>query len=133
MEDEIRKLLHEAAPTPSDPAAFRLELNARLSAAEQIKAYRDREYCRNRRTLCAVFAAGMLAGAALAVLLILHPVNWPEPAVPAWLAALWKSTVPTIDPESLLPWLPAALVLSLLAIVLPLSLTRRQRSRLLKF
>lgn len=77
MEDEIRTLLHEAAPQPSDPAAFRLELNARLAAVEQIKAFRDREYRRSRRTMRIVFAAGILVGMVLTVLLILHPLDLP--------------------------------------------------------
>lgn len=77
MEDEIRTLLHEAAPQPSDPATFRLELNARLAAVEQIKAFRDREYRRSRRTMSIVFASGILVGMVLAVLLILHPLDLP--------------------------------------------------------
>lgn len=78
MEDEIRTLLHEAAPQPSDPAAFRMELNARLSAVEQIKTYRDREYRRGRRTMRFVFTAGILLGVALTALALLHPVELPE-------------------------------------------------------
>ena len=78
MEDEIRKLLHETAPQPSDPATFRLELNSRLAAVEQIKTYRDREYRRTRRLLRIVFSAGILVGVVVALLVILHPFNLPD-------------------------------------------------------
>lgn len=43
MENEIKDFFRQTAPQSSDPTAFRLELNARLAAVEQIKAYRDRE------------------------------------------------------------------------------------------
>ena len=75
MEDEIRTLLHESAPKPSDPMAFRLELNAQLDAVEQIKQYRDGEYRQSRLTLCIVLAAGFLLGAMVTALVILFPFD----------------------------------------------------------
>ena len=78
MEDEIRTLLHEAAPQPSAPAAFRMELNARLSAVEQIKTYRDREYRRNQRKLRIVFVTGILLGAVLVLLALSSPFDLPN-------------------------------------------------------
>ena len=126
MEDEIRKLLHETAPKLSSPEVFRLELISRLDAAEQVKRYRDRELRRTRRTTSAVFVAGLLLGAAIAVLLILHPVEWPGFSVPGWRAFFSKGllTSPSQATGWSLNWLPAALLLSFLAILLPLLLTR---------
>ncbi|MBP5336928.1 MAG: hypothetical protein J6Y63_05415 [Bacteroidales bacterium] len=123
MEDEIRTLLHETAPQPSDPAAFRLELNARLSAVEQIKTYRDREYRRSRRTMYFVFAAGILLGVVLTALALLHPVELPDISLP-------------IPPEGLAGRYAGYVAMALgaitaaCAIVLPLTLTRH-RSRFL--
>ena len=131
MEDEIRKLLHETVPRLSSPEAFRLELISRLDAAEQVKRYRDRELRRTRRTLRAVFAAGMLLGAAIAIIIVLHPVEWPELSVPDWLAFFSKG-LPSSRAQASgwsLSWLPAALLLSFLAVLLPLLLTRPPFSR----
>ncbi|MBR5723872.1 MAG: hypothetical protein IKX62_00680 [Bacteroidales bacterium] len=117
MEDEIRTLLHEAAPQPSDPAAFRLELNARLSAVEQIKTYRDREYRRSRRTMCIVFVAGILLGVALTVLFLFHPVNLTDISLIVPQDALAGNVVNYI-------LLALGIVSAACAIVLPLSLAR---------
>lgn len=123
MEDEIRTLFHEAAPQPSAPTAFRLELNARLSAVEQIKTYRDREYRRSRRTMCYVFIAGILLGVALTVLVLLHPVELP--GRPFFI-------LPDVLTGHLATYVATALgaITAACAIVLPLTLTRH-RSRFL--
>ena len=118
MEDEIRKLLHETAPQASDPTAFRLELNARLAAVEQIKTYRDREYLRTRRLLHIVFAAGLLVGAAVALLVILHPIDLPDISSITWAEV---TSIPSIG--YLLP--AAGILAAAVAIVLPLTLVRR--------
>lgn len=118
MDDEIRKLLHEAAPQPSDPTAFRLELNARLTAVEQIKTYRDHEYLRTRRLLHIVFSAGILLGAAVALLVILHPIDLPDISSITWSEV---SSIPYFN--SLL--LAAGILTAAIAIVLPLTLARR--------
>ena len=119
MEDEIRKLLHETAPQPSDPTAFRLELNARLAAVEQIKTYRDREYFRIRRLLRFVFAAGILAGVAVTLLVILHPIDLPDISSITWAEI---SNFPYIGHI-----LTVASILTVaVAIVLPLTLARRR-------
>lgn len=118
MEDEIRKLLHEAAPQPSDPTAFRLDLNARLAAVEQIKTYRDREYLRSRRLLRIVFAAGILVGAAAALLVILHPIDLPDISSITWSEV---SSIPYFN--YLLT--AAGILTAAVAIVLPLTLARR--------
>ena len=125
MEDEIRSLLHEAAPQPSDPEAFRLELNARLAAIEQIKAYRDREYGRSRRTLRIVFSAGILVGVALAALVFLHPFDLPR----------FSDTPKLVVSEKLFEGrlgyalMALGVLIAASAIVLPLSLSRRHLSR----
>ena len=118
MEDEIRKLLHETAPLPSDPTAFRLELNARLAVVEQIKTYRDREYLRTRRLLRIVFAAGILLGAVVALVIILHPIDLPD------ISSITGTGVSSIPYFSYI--LPAVGILTAaVAIVLPLTLSRR--------
>ena len=120
MENEIREFFRQTAPKPSDGTSFTLELNARLAAVEQVKAYRDREIRRTRRILWGVFAAGMLLGGALAALLILHPVRLPEPAGPA--ASL---TTLAGGPS----WTVYLLgLVALLATAIPLVLIRRRRA-----
>ena len=109
MENEIKEFFRQTAPTPADPTSFTLELNARLAAVEQIKAYHDREIRRTRRIFLIVFAAGLLLGGALAAFLILYPVRMPD--------------APTVI-ES--PWFwPVAIAGTLLAVGCPMLLTRR--------
>jgi len=118
MEDEIRILLHEEAPQPSDPATFRLELNSRLAAVEQIKTYRDSEYLRTRRLLRIVFAAGILVGAVVALLVILHPFDLPDISSITW------SDVSN-SPYFSYILTAAGILTAAVAIVLPLTLARR--------
>lgn len=121
MENEIRTLFHEAAPKPSDPTAFRLELNAHLAAVEQIKAYHDREVRRMRRARLLTFAVGLLLGGALTAFFILHPVQLPELS--------WDHTLPegaSTVKASLISWAIACLVIGL-ALFFPLRSLRRQR------
>ena len=118
MEDEIRKLLHETAPQPSDPTTFRLELNARLATVEQIKTYRDREYLRTRRLLRIVFAAGILLGAAVALLVILHPIDLPDISSITWSDVQSSPYIGYILTA-------AGILTAAVAIVLPLTLARR--------
>ena len=124
MENEIRTLFHEAAPKPSDPAAFRLELNARLAAVEQIKAYHDREVRRTRRILQLTLVFGLLLGGALTAFFILHPVQLPE--------LFWDPKLPegaSTVKASLISWAVACLVIGL-ALFFPLRSLRRRRKLL---
>ena len=121
MEDEIRILLHEAAPQPSDSATFRLELNSRLAAVEQIKTYRDREYRRARRLLCIVFSAGILVGVVVALLVILHPFNLPD------ISFVNLSDVPS-GPYFRCILAAIGILTAAVAIVLPLTLSRRNNA-----
>ena len=121
MENEIRTLFHEAAPKPSDPTAFRLELNARLAAVEQIKAYHDREVRRTRRILQFTLVFGLLLGGALTAFFILHPVQLPE--------LFWDPKLPegaSTVKASLISWAVACLVIGL-ALFFPLRSLRRQK------
>lgn len=126
MENEIKEFFRTAAPLPGDATSFRLELNAKLVAAEQIRQFRDNEIRRSRRILYAVFAAGLLLGGGVTAVALLQP---------DWLVALWESLRGLLSfPASLFPgktdtllrWLPAVLPLLLLAIALPLHLSRRR-------
>lgn len=128
MEDEIREFLHESAPMPSDPVAFRLALYTRLAAVEQIKAYRDQEYCNNRRTLRIVFVAGIFIGVALAVLVLLHPFELPVFTDSAYFAMLGPGEGNTLT----YAWMILGVLVAACAIILPLSLSRR-RSRFMNF
>ena len=124
MENEIRNLFHEAAPKPSDPTAFRLELNARLAAVEQIKAYHDREVRRTRRILQFTLVFGLLLGGALTAWFILHPVQFPE--------IFWNPKLPdgaSTVKVSLISWGVACLVVGL-ALFFPLRSLRRRRKLL---
>ena len=121
MEDEIRKLLHETAPQPSDPATFRLELNSRLAAVEQIKTYRDREYRRTRRLLRIVFSAGIFVGVAVARLVILCPFNLPD------ISDITLSDVPG-GPYLRYILAAAGILTAAVAIVLPLTISRHNNS-----
>ena len=119
MENEIREFFRQTAPKPADPTSFTLELNARLAAVEQIKAYRDREIRRTRQTLLAVFVAGLLMGGAIIALLILHPVRLPA-------AGSLASTMAQISGSPLL--YAIAIPFALAAILLPLLISRRYQS-----
>ena len=124
MENEIRTLFHEAAPKPSDPTAFRLELNARLAAVEQIKAYHDREVRRTRRILQFTLVFGLLLGGALTAFFILHPLQLPE--------LFWDPKLPegtSTVKASLISWAIACLVIGL-ALFFPLRSLRRRRKLL---
>lgn len=141
MENEIKEFFHAAAPRPGDPTAFGLELNARLAAAERIKQFHDRESKRLRRLTLGLFAAGLLLGGALAALFILRPIPLPDfLALPDLTAAADRSAgtgllknAPLLagiipDLPRYLLWTFAAIPLALLAIILPLTLTRHRRS-----
>ena len=118
MENEIKEFFRQTAPKPADPISFTLELNARLAAVEQIKAYRDREIRRTRRVFLIIFVAGLLVGGALAAFLILHPLTLPEPG---------------LSPEDLAPapWRWAAAGAVVLGTVLAAFLLTRHRTPLL--
>lgn len=109
MENEIKEFFRQTAPKPADPTSFTLELNARLAAVEQIKAFHDREVRRTRRIYLIVFAAGLLLGGALAAFLILYPVRIPD--TPAIIESPWF-------------W-PVAIAGTLLAVGCPMLLARR--------
>ena len=121
MENEIREFFRQTAPKPADPTAFKLELNARLAAVEQIKAFHDREIRRLRRIRRRTFIAGLLLGGAATAFFILHPVRLPElfldPHLPEG-----ASTVAA----SLISWGVACLVVGL-ALFFPLRHVRRQK------
>ena len=125
MENEIKEFFRTAAPLPGDATSFRLELNAKLVAAEQIRQVRDSEIRRSRRILYAVFAAGLLLGGGVTAVALLQP---------DWLTGWWEGlrgllsvpAVPLGDKAAALPLWPAALLpLAILAIALPLLLLRR--------
>ena len=121
MENEIKEFFRQTAPKPADPTSFTLELNARLAAVEQIKAYRDREIRRTRRVFLIVFVAGLLIGGALAAFLILHPVRLPELS--------WDFTPVGAASDSwisLISWGAACLIVGL-ALFFPLRGLHRQR------
>jgi len=125
MENEIKAFFRSTAPQPGDAVSFRLELQAKLAAAEQIRQFRDSEIRRSRRILYAVFAAGLLLGGGVTAVALLQP---------DWLTGWWEGlrgllsvpAVPLGDKAAALPLWPAALLpLAILAIALPLLLLRR--------
>ena len=124
MENEIREFFRQTAPKPADPTAFKLELNARLAAVEQIKAYHDREVRRLRRIRRLTFVAGLLLGGAATAFFILHPVQLPELLMDPHLPE-GASTVGA----SLISWGVACLVVGL-ALFFPLRGLRRRRKLL---
>lgn len=124
MENEIKEFFRQTAPKPSDPTAFRLELNARLAAVESVKAYHDREVRRLRRIRRLTFVAGLLLGGAAAAWFILHPVHLPELPLDTRLPE-GASTVAA----SLISWGVACLVVGL-ALFFPLRGLRRRRKLL---
>ncbi len=103
-----------------------MELNNRLVAVEQIKAYRDHEYRRNRRTLRIVFATGVLLGVTLALVVLLVPFNLPDIS---FFAMSDASDGNTINPVLV----AFGAITAACAIVLPLSLSRRHDSRFMGF
>ncbi len=124
MENEIREFFRQTAPKPADPTSFTLELNARLAAVEQIKAYHDREVRRARRIRRLTFAAGLVLGGTAAAFFILHPVRMPE--------LFWNFTLPEGASDSwmsVISWIVAGLVVGL-ALFFPLRSLRRRRKLL---
>ena len=117
MENEIKEFFRQTAPKPSDPTAFRLELNARLAAVESVKAYHDREVRRLRRIRRLTFAAGLLLGGAAAVRLPELPLDTRLPEGASTVGA------------SLISWGVACLVVGL-ALFFPLRGLRRRRKLL---
>ena len=124
MENEIRDFFQQTAPKPADPTAFKLELNARLAAVEQIKAYHDREVRRLRRIRRLTFVAGLLLGGAVTTCLILHPVHLPELLLDPHLPEGSSNVA-----ASLISWGIACLVVGL-ALFFPLRGLRRRRKLL---
>ncbi len=126
MENEIRDFFHAAAPRPGDDTTFRLELNARLAAAEQIKQFHDQQIRSLRRRTRLLFAAGLLLGGAVVALFLLHPVQFPDfPSVLSGIPGL-----PEIFPglPRYLPWILIAIPIVFLTIFLPLARTRQRNS-----
>ena len=121
MENEIREFFRQTAPKPADPTAFKLELNARLAAIEQVKAFRDREIRHARRMQRIAFAVGLVLGGAAAAFLILHPVQLPTLIGSS---ALTEGVSPLA--ASLINWGIPTLIGGL-AIFIPLRIMRRQR------
>ena len=122
MENEIRDFFRATAPQPGDGTAFRLELNARLAAAEQIKQYREHEERRLRRLAWVIFAAGLVLGSAVAALLILKPFDLAEISAASTLA---DTLIPGFPRYFL--WILAALPIAFLAFYLPVKLSRRKQ------
>ena len=121
MENEIRDFFRATAPQPGDETAFRLELNARLAAAEQIKQYREREARRLRRIGWGIFAAGLVLGSAVAALLILKPFKLPD---------FFSGQDPAagVPGAPMLPfWVFAILPVAFLAAFLPIKLSHRKQ------
>ena len=121
MEKEIKEFFRQTAPKPSDPTAFKLELNARLAAVESVKAYHDREVRRLRRIRRLTFVAGLLLGGAAAAFFIFHPVRLPELS--------WDFTPVGAASDSwisLISWGAACLIVGL-ALFFPLRGLHRQR------
>jgi hypothetical protein len=124
MDNEIRDFFRQTAPKPTDATSFTLELNARLAAVEQIKAFRDREIRRARRHALVVFFAGLLLGGAAAAFLILHPVPVSETAWSEFLSAITGLTDGSPLSSILL------VVIILLATLLPTLLISRKSKRM---
>ncbi len=122
MENEIRDFFRATTPQPGDGTAFRLELNARLAAAEQIRQYREREERRLRRLAWVVFAAGLALGGAVAALLILKPFGLAELFAGSTLA---DTLIPGLPGYFL--WILAAFPIACLAFYLPIKLSRRKQ------
>ena len=117
-DNDIREFFHENRPTPADRGTFNIGLHARLNAVEEVKRLHDAEVARCRRTALVTFAAGLLLGALLVVVALLHPVALPH------LPAAWLSTVMAFLAE----WKEVIeLSIALTAIVLGLAPWRRSQ------
>lgn len=124
MDNEIKEFFRQTAPKPTDATSFTLELNARLAAVEQIKAFRDREIRRARRHALVVFIVGLLLGGAVAAFLILHPVSLSGTAWAEFLSAITGLTDGSPLSSILL------IVIILLATLLPTLLISRKSKRM---
>ncbi len=122
MENEIKEFFRQTAPKPADSTSFTLELNARLAAIEQVKAFHDREIRRVRRNYLIALVAGLLLGGTLATFLILHPVQLPD-------IYAWAETPEHRDIVFYISVLLGGLVIRI-ALLLPRRLSRRRSSLL---
>jgi len=125
MENEIKDFFHAAAPQPGDETAFRLELNARLEAVEQIRHFHNSEIGRIRRIAWVSLVIGLSLGVAVTVVVLLHPgffVDFKELFRSLFqpFESVWKSA-PLL--KNVLFWFFAVVTVGL-SIILPIVLSR---------
>ena len=125
MGNEIKEFFHAAAPKPGDETAFRLELNARLEAVEQLRNFHNSEVGRIRRIAWASLAIGLSMGVALTVVVLLHPgfiVNLKEllRALFQPIDYVWKSASLL---KTVLFWF-FAVVIVVISVILPIVFSR---------
>ena len=124
MENEIKDFFHAAAPQPGDGTAFRLELNARLEAVEQIRHFHNNEISHIRRIAWVSLVIGLSLGVAVTVVVLLHPgfiVNLKElfRSLLQPFGSVWKNT-PLL--KNVLFWFFAVVTVGL-SIILPIVLS----------
>ena len=124
MENEIKDFFHAAAPQPGDETAFRLELNARLEAVEQIRHFHNNEIGRIRRIAWVSLVVGLSLGVVVTVVVLLHPgfiVNLKElfRSLLQPFGSVWKNT-PLL--KNVLFWFFAVVTVGL-SIILPIVLS----------
>ena len=125
MEQEIKDFFHAAAPQPVDDMSFRLELNARLEAVEQLRHFHNCEISRIRRIAWASLAIGLSIGVAVTVVVLLYPsfiVSLKELflALLQPLEHVWKSASLL---KNVLFWF-FAIVIVVISVILPIVFSR---------
>lgn len=78
---DIKKLFDNCQPQLTDSAEFMAELNKKLDAVEDIKAYHDAQVRRLKNLATLALIIGGVLGALFAALLILKPASSPQVAL----------------------------------------------------
>lgn len=78
---DIRKLFDDCQPQLADNAGFMAELNKKLDAVEEIKAYHDAQVRKLKSLATLALVTGCALGALFAAILILKPTSSPQVAL----------------------------------------------------
>lgn len=78
---DIRKLFDDCRPQLTDNAEFMAELNEKLNAVEEIKAYHDAQVRKLKSLATLALVVGCVLGVLFAAILILKPASSPQVAL----------------------------------------------------
>lgn len=113
-DNELREFFHQNRPQTADSGTFMAELNRKMDAMAEIKRIHDAGIRRYRTIALVALVAGILVGAGVITLLLLHPISVPHfentlLAAAASFLSEWKMVVPGVIALAatilgLIPW-----------------------------